>query len=77
MHATLRFSRSRSSRPRWTDWRSNSAPRCRDSRDGSRAARDALREARAELTEMVGPALPDGRHFVRIAAVGDDQDRRG
>jgi hypothetical protein len=38
------------------------------------AARDALREARAELTELVGPSLPDGRHFVRVAAVGDDQD---
>ena len=38
------------------------------------AARDALREARAELTAMVGPTLADGRHFVQIVAVGDDQD---
>lgn len=38
------------------------------------AAREALRQARADLTAMVGPALADGRHFVSIAAVGDDQD---
>ena len=38
------------------------------------AAREALREARAELTALAGPALPDGRHFVRVLVVGDDQD---
>jgi hypothetical protein len=38
------------------------------------AARDALRRARAEFTAVAGPALPDGRHFVDIVAVGDDQD---
>jgi hypothetical protein len=38
------------------------------------AARDALREVRAELAAMVGPTLADGRHFARIVAVGDDQD---
>ena len=39
-----------------------------------RAAREALRHARAELAALAGPALADGTHFVRIAAVGDDQD---
>jgi hypothetical protein len=38
------------------------------------AARVALREARAELTALAGPALADGRHFVQVVAVGDDQD---
>ena len=38
------------------------------------SARGALREARAELTTLAGPALADGTHFVRVAAVGDDQD---
>lgn len=37
------------------------------------AARDALREARAELVALAGPALADGTHFVRIVAVGSDQ----
>lgn len=38
------------------------------------ATRAALREARAELAALAGPALADGRHFVGIVAVGDDQD---
>jgi hypothetical protein len=36
-------------------------------------ARRALRSAHAELAGLAGPALPDGRHIVRIVAVGDDQ----
>ena len=38
------------------------------------AAREALHTARAELRAVAGPTLADGRHFVQIVAVGDDQD---
>ena len=34
---------------------------------------EALRAARAELAAVAGPSLADGRHLVRIVAVGDDQ----
>jgi hypothetical protein len=36
--------------------------------------RTRLREARGELETMLGPALPDGRHFGRFLAVGAIQD---
>jgi len=37
------------------------------------ASREALRRARAELGAIAGPALPDGRHLVRIVSIGEDQ----
>jgi hypothetical protein len=39
-----------------------------------RALRGELRAARAELESMLGPALPDGRHFGRLVAVGETQE---
>jgi len=48
--------------------------RLADVRADASAFEAQLSKARAELRAMLGPALPDGKHFGALIAVGDDQD---